>query len=86
MKGYELIMKRLHRPEPDVEETLLSLLETQLLQPQGEWEMTEAVHRQIRAVFGQVLTQEDWDEIAASARDYIYAQVLKQGRVAVERL
>ena len=86
VKGHERIMKRLHRPEPDVQETLLSLLETKLSQPQGEWEMTEAVHRQIRAVFGQVLRREDWDEIAASARDCIYAQVLKQEQVAVERL
>ncbi|MGB3495665.1 MAG: hypothetical protein WBA57_23250 [Elainellaceae cyanobacterium] len=83
-KGQELIMEQLHRPEPEIQEALLVLLEAKLSKPQGEWEMTEAVHSQIRAVFGKVLSQEDWKAIAESARDRIYAQVLKQERVAVE--
>ncbi|MFE4105984.1 hypothetical protein [Almyronema epifaneia] len=85
-KGQELIMERLHRPEPEIQETLLVLLESKLSKPQGEWEMTEAVHGQIRAVFGKVLSQEDWKAIAASARDHIYSHVLKQEPVAVESL
>jgi hypothetical protein len=32
-----------------------------------------------------VLTQEDWQAIAASAGDRIYAQVLKQDLVVAER-
>ena len=85
-KGQELIMERLHRPEPEIQEILLALLEAKLSKRQGEWEMTELVHSQIRAVFGKVLTQEDWKAIAESARDRIYAQVLRQELVAVERL
>jgi hypothetical protein len=65
---------------------LLALLEAKLSKPQGEWEMTEAVHAQIRGVLGKVLTQEDWRAIAESARDRIYAQVLRQELVAVESL
>ena len=85
-KGQELIMERLHRPDPEIQETLLALLEAKLSKPQGEWEMTEAVHSQIRDVFGKVLSQEDWKVIAASARDHIYSHVLKQEPVAVESL
>jgi hypothetical protein len=47
--------------------------------------MTEAVHAEIRVVFRKVLTQEDWQAIAASAGDRIYAQVLKQDLVVAER-
>jgi hypothetical protein len=85
-KGQELILERLHRPEPGIQETLLALLEAKLSKPQGEWEMTEAVHAQIRDVLGKVLTQKDWRAIAESARDRIYAQVLQQELVAVESL
>ena len=46
--------------------------------------MTEAVHAEIRGVFSQVLTQEDWQAINASARDRIYAQVLNQPFVTVK--
>jgi hypothetical protein len=86
VKGQELILERLHQPEPDIQEMLLALLEAKLSKPQGEWEMTEAVHAQIRGVLGKVLTQEDWRAIAESARDRIYAQVLQQELVAVESL
>jgi hypothetical protein len=85
-KGQELITERLHRPEPEIQEILLALLEVKLSKPQGEWEMTEAVHSQIRAVLSKVLTKEDWQAIAASARDHIYSHVLKQKPVAVESL
>lgn len=85
-KGQELIMARLHQPEAEIQETLMALLEAKLSKPQGEWEMTETVHSQIRAVFGKVLSQEDWKAIAESARDRIYAQVLKQELIAVESL
>jgi hypothetical protein len=85
-KGQELILERLLQPEPDIQGTLLALLEAKLSKPQGEWEMTEAVHAQIRGVLGKVLTQEDWRAIAESARDRIYAQVLRQELVAVESL
>jgi hypothetical protein len=85
-KGQELILERLLQPEPDIQETLLALLEAKLSKPQGEWEMTEAVHAQIRGVLGKVLTPEDWRAIAESARDRIYAQVLQQELVAVESL
>ncbi len=83
-KGQELIMARLHSPKSDVQETLMALLEAKLSKPQGEWEMTEAMHSQIRAVFGKVLSQEDWKAIAESTRDRIYSHVLKQELVAVE--
>jgi len=86
VKGQELIMERLHRPEPDIQEILLSLLEDRLSKPQGDWEMTEAVHRQIQNIFGKVLSQEDWQAIAASARDRIYAQVLTHELAAIESL
>ena len=66
-KGQELIMTRLHQPEPEVQETLMALLEMKLSTPQGEWEMTEAAHTQIRRVFSQVLMPEDWDDIASAA-------------------
>jgi hypothetical protein len=59
-KGQELIMERRHRPEPEIQETWLALLEAKLSKPQEEWEMTEAVHSQIRAVLSKVLTPEDW--------------------------
>jgi hypothetical protein len=85
-KGQELIMERLQRPEPEIQETLLALLEAKLSKPQEEWEMTEAAHRQIRTVLGRVLTPEDWQAIAASARDHIYSHVLKQELTAVESL
>ncbi len=85
-KGQELLMERLHRSEPEIQEILLALLEAKLSKPQGEWEMPEFVHSQMRAVFGKVPTQEDWRAIAESARDRIYAQVLRQELVAVERL
>jgi hypothetical protein len=57
-------LERLHRPEPEIQEALLVLLEAKLSKPQGEWEMTEAVHSQIRAVLSKVLSQEDWQAIA----------------------
>ncbi len=85
-KGQELIMARLHQPEAEIQETLLALLEAKLSKPQGEWEMTEAVHTEIRAVLGKVLTQEDWKVIAESASHDIYAQVLRHERVTVESL
>ncbi|MBE9108405.1 hypothetical protein IQ273_03095 [Nodosilinea sp. LEGE 07298] len=83
VKGQELVMARLHQPEADIQETLMALLEAKLSKPQGEWEMTETVHTEIRAVFGKVLSQEDWKAIAESTRDSIYAQVLKQELFAV---
>lgn len=84
-KGQALLLERLHQPKTEVRERLLTLLEAKLSKPQGEWEMTEAVHAEIRVVFRTVLTQEDWQAIAASAGDRIYAQVLKQDLVTVER-
>ena len=42
----------------------MALLAMKLSAPQGEWEMTDAVHAQIRRVFSQVLMPEDWDDIA----------------------
>ncbi|WP_346293187.1 hypothetical protein [Sphaerothrix gracilis] len=83
-KGQALILERLHQPDPEIQKTLLTLLEMKLSKPQGEWEMTEAVHNQIRAVFGKVLSKEDWQAIAASARDRIYAQVLEHDLVTLE--
>ena len=84
VKGQERLIARLHQPPKEVQETLLALLEAKLSQPQGKWEMTEAVHAEMREVFSQVLTQEDWQAIATSARDRIYAQVLKQPLVTVK--
>lgn len=63
-KGQELILKRLHQSEPEIQETLLALLEDKLSKPQGEWEMTQTVHEEIRAVFRKVLTPENWKAIA----------------------
>jgi hypothetical protein len=85
-KGQELIMARLHQPKAEVQETLMTLLEAKLSKPQGEWEMTEAVHTEIRSVLGKVLTQEDWKAIAESASHDIYAQVVRHERVTVESL
>lgn len=82
-KGQELIFERLHHPQPAIQEKLIALLEAKLSKPQGEWEMTEAVHAEIRAVLNQVLTQEDWSAIAASASDRIRHQVLAQDLAAV---
>jgi hypothetical protein len=76
-KGQALILERLHQPEPDVQETLLSLLEAKLSKPKGEWEMTKKAHEEIREVFRKVLTPEDWKAIAESASHHIYAQVLR---------
>ena len=45
--------------------------------------MTETIHAEIRAVFSQVLTQEDWSAIAASASERIRHQVLAQDLAAV---
>ncbi|MFZ4677307.1 MAG: hypothetical protein ACOYM4_16725 [Nodosilinea sp.] len=84
-KGQALLLERLHQPKAEVQERLLALLEAKLSKPQGGWEMTEAVHAEIRVVFRKVLTQEDWQAIAASAGDRIYAQVLKQDLVVAER-
>ncbi|MEM9818266.1 MAG: hypothetical protein AAF827_17910 [Cyanobacteria bacterium P01_D01_bin.6] len=77
-KGQELIMTRLHQPEPAVQETLMALLEMKLSKPQGEWEMTEAVHTQIRHVFGRVLPPEDWDNIASAAAKAVQNHVKRQ--------
>jgi hypothetical protein len=66
-KGQELIMARLHQPESEVQETLMALLAMRHSMPQGEWQMTEAVHSQIHSVFGEVLTPQDWDDIKSSA-------------------
>lgn len=82
-KGQELILARLNHPKPEIQETLIALLEAKLSKPQGEWEMTEAVHGEIRAIFGKVLTQEDWQAIAESASHSVYAQVLNQELFAV---
>ncbi|MDB9524355.1 hypothetical protein PN498_00020 [Oscillatoria sp. CS-180] len=35
-KGQALILERLHQAKPDVQDTLLSLLEAKLSKPQGE--------------------------------------------------
>jgi hypothetical protein len=43
-KGQELIMARLHQPESEGQETLMALLAMRLSLPQGQWQMTEAVH------------------------------------------
>ncbi|MGB3519183.1 MAG: hypothetical protein WBA43_22210 [Elainellaceae cyanobacterium] len=85
-KGQELIMARLHQPEAEIQETLMALLEAKLSKPQGEWEMTETVHTEIRAVLGKVLTQDDWKAIAESASHDIYAQVVRHELVTVESL
>lgn len=82
-KGQELIFERLRHPQPAIQERLIALLEAKLSKPQGAWEMTEAVHAEIRAVLSQVLTQEDWSAIAASASDRIRHQVLAQDLAAV---
>lgn len=52
-------MERLHQPKAEVQKTLMTLLESKLSKPQAEWEMTEAVHTEIRAVLDKVLTQAD---------------------------
>ncbi|WP_017302319.1 hypothetical protein [Nodosilinea nodulosa] len=85
-KGQELILKRLHQPEPEIQETLMALLEAKLSKPQGEWEMTKTVHAEIRAVLGKVLTPDDWKAIAESASHDIYAQVVRHELVTVESL
>ncbi len=51
-------------PPKEVQKILLDLLEAKLSKPQGAWTMTEAVHTEIRGVFSQVLTQEDWQALA----------------------
>lgn len=84
-KGQELIMKRLRQPVAEVQETLTALLAAKLSQPQGQWRMTEADHVEIRSIFRQVLTHEDWEAIAASVRDCIYAQVLQQDLTTADR-
>lgn len=85
-KGQELIFERLRRLQPAIQEKLMALLEAKLSEPQGEWEMTESVHAEIRAVLSQVLTQEDWSAIAASASDRIRHQVLAQDLAVVASL
>jgi len=82
-KGQELIFERLRHPQPAIQERLIALLEAKLSKPQGAWEMTETIHAEIRAVFSQVLTQEDWSAIAASASERIRHQVLAQDLAAV---
>ena len=77
-KGQELIMTRLHQPEPEVQEALMALLAMKLSAPQGEWEMTDAVYAQIRRVFGKVLTPEDWDDIAIAAAKAVQNHVKRQ--------
>jgi hypothetical protein len=83
VKGQELIFEHLRDPQPAIQDKLITLLEAQLSKPQGEWEMTEEVHVEIRAVLSRVLTQEDWNAIAASASDRIRHQVLAQDLAAV---
>lgn len=85
-KGQELILERLHQPEPDVQETLLSLLEAKLSQPQGEWAMTKSAHEEIRGVFRKVLTPQDWKAIAESVSHSVYAQVLQQELAAIHQV
>lgn len=77
-KGQELIMTRLHQPEPEVQEALMALLTIKLSAPQGEWEMTDAVHAQICRVFSQVLMPEDWDDITISAAKAVQNHVKRQ--------
>lgn len=77
-KGQELIMARLHQPESEVQETLITLLAMKLSTPQGEWQMTEAVHSQIRTVLSKVLTPQDWDDIASSAAKAVQMHITLQ--------
>jgi len=77
-KGQELIMTRLHQPEPAVQEALMALLAMKLSAPQGEWEMTDAVHAQICRGFSQVLRPEDWYVIAISAAQAVQNHVKRQ--------
>lgn len=77
-KGQELIMARLHQPESEGQETLMALLAMRLSTPQGEWQMTEAVHSQIRSVLSKVLTPKDWDDIASSAAKAVQMHITLQ--------
>ena len=77
-KGHELIMARLHQPDPEVQEILIAVLTQQLSQPQGEWQMTEAAHAQIHTVLGKVLTPEDWDDIASAAAEAVQMHITSQ--------
>lgn len=80
-KGQEVIMKRLHRPRPEIQETLVALLETKLSKPQGQWEMTEARHTQLRNVFDELLTPDDWEAIAIAAANAVQKHVTQQPKL-----
>ena len=84
VKGQELLLTRLEHPPVEVQEKLMALLEAKLSVPQGEWEMTAAIHGELRVLFGQLLTTDDWGEIAKSASNRTYDYVLEHRPLVLE--
>jgi len=77
-RGHELIMARLSQAGSEVQETLMTLVSLKLSKPQGEWPISNVVHSQIRALFSQVLTSEDWDDIATTAAQAVQKHITSQ--------
>ncbi|MEM9809521.1 MAG: hypothetical protein AAF959_30095 [Cyanobacteria bacterium P01_D01_bin.56] len=85
VRGQELLLTRLEHPQVEVQEKLMALLEAKLSVPQGDWVMTAAIHGELRVIFGQLLTKDDWSEIAKSASNRTYDYVLEHQPLVLEK-
>lgn len=75
--GRRLLMERLHAPSPEVQEQLLAVLESDLMnipKANGSVSTRPRLHMLLRGI----LTPEDWQLIAATAGDYVREQVMEQ--------
>jgi hypothetical protein len=75
--GRELLMERLQDPDPEVQEQLLAVLEEDLASPQRE-ERPKPFRAGLRDLLREVLTQADWESIAASAGNGVQKQVMER--------
>ena len=76
----EKVLQRLRLPAPDVRERILAVLEM------DELYCEEFISDQqiLRELVGVLLTQSDWETIAAVAADSLRAQIMQQ--VSVEKI
>ena len=73
--GRALLMERLQHPTLEVQEQLLAVLEEDLASPQGE-ERPKPLRAGVKGLLRSVLTQADWELIAASAGNSVRAQII----------
>lgn len=79
--GRALLMERLQHPTLEVQEQLSAVLEEDLASPQGE-ERPKPLRAEVKELLRNVLTQADWELIAASAGNSVQKQVMEQFQTA----